>query len=221
MTTYSIYKISDGLMNYVGSTKNYDKRWKGHIYYASWDDHPKQTPVQKYMRQVGVEKCQISLLNEIIGCKADALKEEQRQLLLLPVETRLNAQNAFITDAERKAHVRMKNQEHYAKFKADPAAVEAFNAKEREKYNSKRNDEAFMEKKRIKSRRLYAKEKDDPKFKEAKSKKNAEARKRMKLNPDYNSAENIEKRRVRDKIRNDAYAQRKKDEKIACAKNKE
>jgi hypothetical protein len=89
-----IYKIVNEVddMVYVGSTiKTLTRRYQHHV--QIHDISP--SSLYKKMREVGVDKCSIVLIEEVV-CKSkkDLLLREQHHLNQVPVELRLNDRNA-------------------------------------------------------------------------------------------------------------------------------
>ena len=97
--SYIVYKITDGLESYIGSTTLTIPRRKAqhHIYFK---DNAKQWKLYAYWRQVGWEKMHFSVVKTGINDKLELKQIEQETLKSIPKEECLNTIKAFCPDYE-------------------------------------------------------------------------------------------------------------------------
>jgi group I intron endonuclease len=97
---YFIYKIVNSIDDkvYVGSTINLKQRWKCHIY----DLRRKNGPLQRHIREQGINKFEIILVKEIdVFTKTAARHEEQLEINKYEEDQLLNGQKALLTKQQR------------------------------------------------------------------------------------------------------------------------
>jgi len=200
---YYVYRIIAGDKIYVGSTKDFENRWATHKHTSQRNtDKMYDIPLYKYMRLIGVDKCECEIIKELYAStKTEAEIEEQSELDKIPEELCLNARKAHLTREESLENARLASIERYSTKRDE------YLQKQKEYYTN--NKETINEKRRN-DPKIKAKRRTDEHHEKQKG-YSADFRKRLKeSNPEeYKRRQEASNNQRREKRANEKKAQGK------------
>ena len=155
--SFIVYKITDGIKTYVGSTTRTlpARKSQHHVYFK---DGTTQWKLYAYWREVGWDNMKFSIVKTGINDKVELKQIEQETIKSIPKEECLNTIKAFCPDYEATRSVnseageiekiemkRKTRMDYYYRKKEDPNWVEKERERNRIRMKQTRTDPAFKE----------------------------------------------------------------------------
>ena len=156
--SFLVYKISDGINTYIGSTTRTIPVRKAQ-HHINFKDENIKWKLYKYWRSIGWENMHFTIIMDGLNDKKELKELEQETIKSIPKEVCLNTIKAFCPDYEAtrsinsemgeidKIEMKRKNRrDHYARKKLDSEWVEKVREKNNARMKIKRSDPLYKEK---------------------------------------------------------------------------
>ena len=160
--SYTVYRITDGNMIYIGSTTQAISRRKAG-YHVSFIDTNINWKLHQHWRSVGWEKMRFEVITDDIIDKESMKICEEENIRMVPSQNILNTIKAFCPDHEASRSINS--------GVGEPEKIANKRKNRRDYYARKKFDEDWMNKQREHNKQRMRERREDPEIK--KRKKNA------------------------------------------------